>query len=89
MTQAVAEVERGAWPHPELRVCVFTCEVPEGWWGGAGGILKLADIYEFAWPPKPGADGEPREAAERVLNARRRQEAEKLLDVAGDRSRRR
>jgi phenylpyruvate tautomerase PptA (4-oxalocrotonate tautomerase family) len=37
MTQAVAEAERGAWPHPELRVCVFTCEVPEGWWGGREG----------------------------------------------------
>jgi hypothetical protein len=31
MTQAVAEAEGGAWPHPELRVCIFTCEVPEGW----------------------------------------------------------
>jgi phenylpyruvate tautomerase PptA (4-oxalocrotonate tautomerase family) len=31
MTRAVAEAEGGAWPHPELRVCIFTCEVPEGW----------------------------------------------------------
>ena len=34
---AVAEAEGGAWPHPELRVCVFTCEVPDGWWGGGEG----------------------------------------------------
>jgi phenylpyruvate tautomerase PptA (4-oxalocrotonate tautomerase family) len=86
MTQAVAEAEDGAWPHPELRVCVFTCEVPEGWWGGGGRILRLADIYELAWPPKPGVDGQPRETAEQVLAARRRQEAEKLLAAAGDRT---
>ena len=85
MTQAVAEAEGGVWPHPELRVCVFTCEVPEGWWGGAGRILRLADIYEFAWPPKAGVDGQPRETAEQVFAARRRQEAEKLLTAAGDR----
>ena len=36
MTQAVAEAEDGAWPQPELRVCVFTCEVPDGWWGRRG-----------------------------------------------------
>jgi hypothetical protein len=57
-------------------VCVFTCEIPEGWWGGAGRILRLADIYELAWPPKPSVDGQAREAAEQVLAARRRQAAE-------------
>jgi phenylpyruvate tautomerase PptA (4-oxalocrotonate tautomerase family) len=87
MTQAVAEAEGGAWPHPELRVCVFTCEVPDGWWGGGGRILRLADIYELVWPPRPGLDGQPRETAEQVLAARRRQEAERLLAAAGDRSR--
>jgi phenylpyruvate tautomerase PptA (4-oxalocrotonate tautomerase family) len=87
MTQAVAEAEGGAWPHPELRVCVFTCEVPDGWWGGGGRILRLADIYELGWPPKPGVDEQPRERAEQVLAARRRQEAETLLAAAGDRSR--
>jgi hypothetical protein len=63
-------------------VCVFTCEVPESWWGGAGRVLKLADIYEFAWPLQPGVDGEPRGAAEQVLAARRRQQAGDLLAAA-------
>jgi hypothetical protein len=58
--------------------------IPEGWWGGAGRILRPADIYEFAWPPKPGVDGEPRETAEQVLATRRRQEAETLFAAAGD-----
>ena len=86
MTQAVAEAEDGAWRHPELRVCVFTCEVPDGWWGGAGRILRLADIYELVWPLKRGMDGQPRETAEQVLAARRRQDAEKLHAAAGDRT---
>jgi phenylpyruvate tautomerase PptA (4-oxalocrotonate tautomerase family) len=86
MTQAVAEAEGGAWRHPELRVCIFTCEVPDGWWGGAGRILRLADIYELGGlSAKPGMDGQPREAAEQVLAAHRRQEAEKLLAAAGHR----
>jgi len=38
---------------------VFTCEVPDGWWGGGGRILRLADIYELVWPPRPGVDGQP------------------------------
>jgi phenylpyruvate tautomerase PptA (4-oxalocrotonate tautomerase family) len=86
MTQAVAEAEKGAWPHPERRVCVFTCELPEGWWGGAGRILRLADIYELVWPLGPGVDGDPRETAEQVLAARRRQEAESLAQAQQRRS---
>ena len=86
MTQAVAEAEGGAWPHPELRVCVFTCEVPDGWWGGGERILRLADIYELVWPPRPGVDGQPRETAEQVLAARRPREAERFLAAAGDRT---
>jgi hypothetical protein len=78
VTQAVAEAEGGARPRPEFRVCVFTCEAPEGWWGGAGRILRLADIYELVWLPKPRVDGQPRETAEQVLAARRRQQAENL-----------
>lgn len=83
MTEAVARAEGGRWPHPEFRVCVFTCEVPDGWWGGAGRILRLPDIYELNWPPRPGAEGEPREVAEQVLAERRKAEAEELLAAAG------
>jgi phenylpyruvate tautomerase PptA (4-oxalocrotonate tautomerase family) len=81
MTQAVVEAEDGAWPDPENRVAVFTCEVPDGWWGGGGRILRLPDIYEIV---RPG--GESREAAEQVLAARRRREAEQLFAAAGERT---
>lgn len=70
MTQAVVEAEDGRWPHPELRVVVFTNEIKDGTLGGAGMILKLPDIYERAL----GAKGNGREAAEQVLAARRRQQ---------------
>src|SRR5215471_9325764 len=36
LTQAVVDAEHGSWPHPELRVCVFTCEIPDGWLGWSG-----------------------------------------------------
>jgi phenylpyruvate tautomerase PptA (4-oxalocrotonate tautomerase family) len=85
MTQAVAEAEAGAWPHPERRVCIFTCEVPDGWWGGAGRILRLPDIYQLIWPLGPDTDGDPRQAAHEVLAARRRDQAEQLLADAGPR----
>lgn len=85
ITEAVEGAENGAWPHPEHRVAVFTCEVPEGWWGGGGRILRLADIYELAWPTHPGMEGEPRETAEQVLAERRRESAERLLAAAGER----
>jgi phenylpyruvate tautomerase PptA (4-oxalocrotonate tautomerase family) len=86
MTQAVVEAEDGSWPHPELRVAVFTYEVKDGTWGGGGRILRLPDIYEVAWPPRPGVEGQPREAAEHVLAERRRQEAKLLLAAAGERT---
>jgi phenylpyruvate tautomerase PptA (4-oxalocrotonate tautomerase family) len=83
MTQAVVEAEAGAFPHAEFRVAVFTCEVPDGWWGGGGRIIRLPDIYQINWPPRPGMDGEPREAAAEVLAQRRREEAERILAAAG------
>src|SRR5262249_54949122 len=84
MTQAVVDAENGSWPHPELRVCVFTCEIPDGWWGGAGRIIRLPDIYELVWPLKPGVDGQPRETADHVLSERRREAAERALAAARD-----
>ena len=70
MTQAVLDAEDGSWPHPELRVAVFTNEIKDGALGGAGRILRLPDIYERAL----GGKGNGREAAQQVLAARRRQE---------------
>jgi len=80
MTQAVVEAEDGAWPDPENRVAVFTCEVPDGWWGGGGRILRLPDIHEIVF------GGESRGPAEQVLAARQRQEAELILAAAGVRA---
>ena len=78
MTQAVVEVEVGAYPYPEDRVWVFTEEVKDGTWGGMGGrIARLPDIYERV----VGKKG--REVAEQVLTERRREEAELLLRAAG------
>jgi phenylpyruvate tautomerase PptA (4-oxalocrotonate tautomerase family) len=85
ITQAVAEAEDGAWPHPEHRVGIFALEIPDGTWGGAGRLIRLPDIYELVWPPRPGMEGEPRETAEQVLAARRRGEAEQILR-AGERA---
>jgi hypothetical protein len=48
MTQAVVEAEAGAFPHPESRVAVFTCEVPDGWWGG-GRIISQVDAGACPW----------------------------------------
>jgi phenylpyruvate tautomerase PptA (4-oxalocrotonate tautomerase family) len=75
MTQAVAEAEAGAHPNPELRVWVFTFEVPDGTWGGAGRVFRLPDIAELVTGN--------RAAAEEHLAARRREQAQALLDAAG------
>lgn len=80
MMTAVIDAEGGAWPHPERRVCIFTLEVKDGTWGGAGRVLRLPDIYEFIL----GVEG--REAAEQVLATRRRQETELLLATGGERA---
>jgi phenylpyruvate tautomerase PptA (4-oxalocrotonate tautomerase family) len=82
ITHAVAEAEAGAYPLPEARVSVFPLEVPGGTWGAISGIIRLPDIYEMAWPPRPDMQGEPREAAARVLAQRRRGEAEAVLAAA-------
>ena len=44
ITDAVLDSERGAHPRDPERVWVFTPEIPEGTWGGAGQIVGLADI---------------------------------------------
>jgi phenylpyruvate tautomerase PptA (4-oxalocrotonate tautomerase family) len=89
ITNAVAEAEDGAYPLPEARVSVFPLEVPDGTWGAIGDIIRLPDIYEMAWPPRPDMGGEPREAAAQVLAERRRCEAEAVLAAARGSPRRR
>jgi phenylpyruvate tautomerase PptA (4-oxalocrotonate tautomerase family) len=84
ITKAVAEAEGGDYPMPEARVSVFPLEVPDGAWGGIGGIIRLPDIYEIAWPPRPDMSGEPRETAKQVLAERRRNQAEAVLAAAGE-----
>lgn len=48
VTDAVLDAERGAHERDPMRVWVFASEIPEGTWGGAGRIHKLADIAGFA-----------------------------------------
>jgi phenylpyruvate tautomerase PptA (4-oxalocrotonate tautomerase family) len=82
ITKAVAEAEDGAYPRPEARVSVFPLEVPDGSWGALGGIIRLPDIYEIGWPPRPDTLGEPRETAEQVLSERRRAYGRAVLAAA-------
>jgi len=77
VTQAVVEAEAGRWPNPELRVWVFSWEVPDGTWGGLGRIFRLPDIAGFAVSP------DARVAAEERLAARRRSEAAAIFQAAG------
>lgn len=44
VTGAILDAENGAWPRDPRRVWVFPAEIPEGYWGGAGHIVPLADI---------------------------------------------
>ena len=48
VTDAVLDAEGGAYPRDPMRVWVFASEVPEGTWGGAGRINRLADIAGLA-----------------------------------------
>lgn len=50
IVDAVAEAEGGTWPHPAFRVWVFTHEVPDGAWGGAGQTMRLRQIVDVVAP---------------------------------------
>lgn len=50
LTRAVAEAEGGKWRHVSQRVWVFTYQVPDGSWGGAGRTMHLRDIVDFVAP---------------------------------------
>jgi len=77
MTQAVADAEAGSRPDPSSRVWVFTHEVPDGTWGALGRVVRLPDIYEHV--AGPGT----RVLAQQRLAARRRREADALIEMAG------
>ena len=47
VTDAVLRAENGAHPSDANRVWVFTNEIPDGTWGGAGRINTLADIVGY------------------------------------------
>jgi phenylpyruvate tautomerase PptA (4-oxalocrotonate tautomerase family) len=67
ITEAVLDAEQGAYPRDPMRVWVFTPEIPDGTWGGAGRIVTLADIAGLAL-----GDAEAGRAyAERVFAERR------------------
>jgi phenylpyruvate tautomerase PptA (4-oxalocrotonate tautomerase family) len=67
VTTAVLDAEGGAYDRDPSRVWVFTPEVPDGTWGGAGRIVTLADIATFA----TGDPERGRRYAEERLGARR------------------
>jgi phenylpyruvate tautomerase PptA (4-oxalocrotonate tautomerase family) len=68
VTTAVLDAERGAYERDPSRVWVFTPEIPDGTWGGAGRVVTLADIAGFATgDPEAGR----RYAEERLAERRR------------------
>ena len=67
ITDAVLDAEQGEHGRDAARVWVFTPEIPDGSWGGAGRIVTLADIAGFA----TGDVGAGRRYAEERLAARR------------------
>jgi phenylpyruvate tautomerase PptA (4-oxalocrotonate tautomerase family) len=67
VTDAVLRAENGSHPYDPNRVWVFTNEIPDGTWGGAGRINTLADIVGYV----VGDPDKGRAYAERTLSARR------------------
>jgi phenylpyruvate tautomerase PptA (4-oxalocrotonate tautomerase family) len=66
VTDAVLRAENGSHPHDPGRVWVFTNEIADGTWGGAGRINTLADIVGYV----TGDAEKGRRYAERTLSAR-------------------
>jgi phenylpyruvate tautomerase PptA (4-oxalocrotonate tautomerase family) len=67
VTEAVLDAEKGAYERDPQRVWVLAFEIPDGTWGGAGRIFRLADILGFVLgDPERG-----RQLAEQRLGGRR------------------
>ncbi|HEX4362021.1 MAG TPA: hypothetical protein VH141_31105 [Pseudonocardia sp.] len=52
VTEAVLDAEEGRWPREVARIWVFPTEVPEGYWGGQGRVMHLADILGRVTDPE-------------------------------------
>jgi len=63
VTDAILDAEEGTRPRDPMRVWVFPLEIPDGAWGGAGRINRLADIVALA-------NGGDREKAARYAERR-------------------
>ncbi|MHB8531876.1 MAG: hypothetical protein ACYDC2_04055 [Solirubrobacteraceae bacterium] len=75
ITDAVAAAEGGKWPHPQMRVWVFTTEILDGTWGAGGRTVHLRNIVDFVAP------GWGEEAEERFA-VRRREAAAAIIALA-------
>ena len=67
VTDAVLRAENGSHPYDANRVWVFTNEIPDGTWGGAGRINTLAEIVGYVM----GDAEKGRAYAERILAGRK------------------
>ncbi len=78
ITEAVARAEGVPFAQVAPRVWVFPTEIPEGQWGAAGGIQRLANIHTRI------AGEHELEAARERLARRRREKARDMLVGAAD-----
>lgn len=89
VTDAVVRADGGKFADVAPRVWVFPTEVPDGQWGGRGGIRRLADIHEMLASGendhKVGRDD--RKVAEERLARQRRANALQMLEGALDAAR--
>lgn len=78
ITHAIARAEGASFEQVAPRVWVFPTEIPEGQWGGAGAIHRLADIHARIAGEHDRATGTER------LARRRREKARETLTGAAD-----
>ena len=78
ITAAIARAEGVTFEEIAPRVWVFPTEIPDGQWGGAGGIRRLSDIHALI------AGEHDRKTGEERLARRRREKAQETLAGAVD-----
>jgi phenylpyruvate tautomerase PptA (4-oxalocrotonate tautomerase family) len=74
VTEAVVRAEQGTFDDVSPRVWVFPNEVPDGRWGGSGGVRRLPDILGFIL----GKQG--RQIGREKLADRRRRQAAAIVE---------